>query len=136
MSLLGECIEGFEGTNVYKHWSTYNAQSTCEAAGYQWLEFTNYLELAPEHTTNDTCIGASNDAVTYVWGRAMGDPTLQCLVALRAPECVEAPWSRVNHYGNGKNTGEPLRYEWNLPYFPSGQSQKCVLRLRFVFCFL
>ena len=55
----------------------------------------------------------------------------KCLVKLPKPECVRAPESRPNHLGNGENV-VPLTYNWSLPHFPSGQAQRCVLRIRFV----
>ena len=116
----------------YKHWSPHNNRADCELRGGEWMEFHNFLERAPQHTTKEECVGASDEHVKYIWGRPMGDPVLQCLVALHEPECVEAPWSRPNHLGNTKSTGEPVNYEWKLPHFPSGISQRCVLRVRCV----
>jgi len=56
-----------------------------------------------------------------------------------APECIQAPWSRVNHLGNGRH-GQPNSYNWTLPFISSVSSnsptgvnspQRCVLRLRY-----
>lgn len=44
------------------------------------------------------------------------------------PECLQAPWSRVNHLGNGRY-GQANSYNWTIPYF--GSDQKCVVRLRY-----
>jgi hypothetical protein len=48
------------------------------------------------------------------------------------PECIQAPWSRVNHLGNGRH-GEADSYNWTLPSIldriPS--TQRCVVRLRY-----
>jgi len=44
------------------------------------------------------------------------------------PECLQAPWSRVNHLGNGRY-GQANSYNWTIPHF--GQDQKCVVRLRY-----
>jgi len=44
------------------------------------------------------------------------------------PECVQSPWSRVNHLGNGRY-GQANSYNWTIPHF--GYDQKCVLRLRY-----
>ena len=55
--------------------------------------------------------------------------TPECLVALNAPDCRESPFSRDNHLGNGENL-ENLRYDWVLPYFPSGVKHRIVLRIR------
>ena len=53
-----------------------------------------------------------------------------CLVLLKAPDCQKADFSRQNHLGNGENL-EPLRYTWKLPYFPSGKTQRIVVRMRY-----
>ncbi|EDQ91091.1 uncharacterized protein MONBRDRAFT_31750 [Monosiga brevicollis MX1] len=55
-----------------------------------------------------------------------------------APECIQAPWSRVNHLGNGR-FGQPNTYNWTLPYLTldgsldanAGVDHRCVLRLRY-----
>ena len=57
--------------------------------------------------------------------------TPECMVALDAPDCLESPFSRDNHLGNGESL-ENLRYDWVLPYFPSGIKQRIVLRIRYV----
>lgn len=44
------------------------------------------------------------------------------------PECLQAPWSRVNHLGNGRY-GQANSYNWTIPHF--GHDQKCVVRLRY-----
>lgn len=44
------------------------------------------------------------------------------------PECLQAPWSRVNHLGNGRY-GQANSYNWTIPHF--GSDMKCVLRLRY-----
>ena len=49
---------------------------------------------------------------------------------LKAPDCRQAPWSRSNHLGNGRD-GVPLNYTWVLPYFPSMETQRCVFRIRY-----
>ena len=62
------------------------------------------------------------------------------------PECIQAPWSRVNHLGNGR-FGQANTYNWTLPYIlhaygsrltaanpnPArvAANQRCVLRLRY-----
>ena len=49
-----------------------------------------------EYTNQASCEGASSDAMRYIWAVPHDSQTLnaQCLVALDAPECYEAPWSR------------------------------------------
>jgi hypothetical protein len=65
---------------------------------------------------------------------------------LPPPECKQAPWSRVNHLGNGR-FGQANTYNWSIPYdvladaygVPATsatmgndeQNLKCVLRLRY-----
>lgn len=66
-----------------------------------------------------------------------GDKTAkECLVALPPPDCLVAPFSRDNHLGNAAGGIEAMRYDWTLPYFPSGIKQRVVLRLRFVIVIL
>ena len=54
-----------------------------------------------------------------------------------APDCLQAPWTRVNHLGNGRH-GQPVTYNWTLPYLQLGYGRfaepaphRCVLRLRY-----
>lgn len=44
------------------------------------------------------------------------------------PECIQSPWSRVNHLGNGRY-GEANSYNWTIPHF--GYDMKCMVRLRY-----
>lgn len=44
------------------------------------------------------------------------------------PECLQAPWARVNHLGNGRY-GQANSYNWTIPHF--GNDMKCVVRLRY-----
>jgi len=120
-----ECVENFKNTQTPRHWSHHNNQKDCKAAGGEWLEFTNFLEKDKSKTTKATC-----EAAGHVWGRPIYSKNLECLVPLDKPECRASEWSRVNHLGNGKKA-EPLQYRWELPHFPSGQDQRCVLRLRY-----
>eukprot|EP00051_Salpingoeca_urceolata_P010126 m.123467 g.123467 ORF g.123467 m.123467 type:complete len:798 (-) comp16588_c0_seq2:470-2863(-) len=50
------------------------------------------------------------------------------------PECIQAPWSRVNHNGNGRH-GQHNQYNWTLPYLEIAPGKpvphRCVLRLRY-----
>jgi len=60
-----------------------------------------------------------------------------------APACIQAPWSRVNHLGNGRH-GQANSYNWTLPFVPKkganlgtaladleGMPSRCVMRLRY-----
>lgn len=44
---------------------------------------------------------------------------------------VKFSFLRSNHLGDARNRGNPQRYKWEIPYFPSRQSQRCVLRVRY-----
>eukprot|EP00045_Choanoeca_perplexa_P015670 m.200142 g.200142 ORF g.200142 m.200142 type:complete len:605 (+) comp17050_c0_seq9:3-1817(+) len=54
------------------------------------------------------------------------------------PQCIQAPWSRVNHLGNGR-FGQASSYNWTLPFLATDGSldedkstpHRCVLRLRY-----
>ena len=50
------------------------------------------------------------------------------ITGVAAPECIEAPWSRDNHLGNGLN-GYANQYQWELPQVTTPVT--CVLRLRY-----
>lgn len=127
--LPDECIQkDNEGKSRLS--SQYNNKKACEEKSGRWLAFHNYLERAPQFKTKGACEGASKDGVKYIWGRALYFPDEEvCLVALPKPECKEGLWSRVNHLGNGRD-GQPLSFAWALPNFPSGDAQRCVLRVR------
>lgn len=127
-----ECVEYFPGCSKYSHKSKHNNQKDCEEHLGKWTAFTNYLEKAPQHTSKSACEAASTPQITYVWGIPMFSETLEeeCLVALDPPECQQAPWNRDNHLGNTLN-GQSNSYEWTIPYFPSKQTQNCVLRFRY-----
>ena len=127
--LVDECIEK-DGSGHYQLGSKYNNQRECEANRGQWLPFYNYLEKATHLKTEAACTAASKKGVKYIWGRPIFVPEKkECLVALPAPDCKAAMWSRVNHLGNGRG-GQPLSYKWKLPHFPSGNTHRCFLRIR------
>lgn len=52
---------------------------------------------------------------------------------VRYPEstvkCIQAPWSRVNHLGNGR-FGQANTFNWTIPYV-SNRNEQCVVRLRY-----
>ena len=125
-----ECVEKYPGTNTYRHWSKYNNKKDCDAAKGEWLEFSNYLEKAKKYKSEKACIAASSNKINMIWARPHGSVNKECLVSLDKPDCIQAPWSRDNHLGNGKE-GEALNYTWSIPYFPSVQKQRCVIRIRY-----
>lgn len=131
-----ECIETYPNSNNIRHRSRWNNEADCKGNGGQWTGFTNYLEYASQYTTQAACNAANtnNAGIRYVWGipHDFLATRLQarCLVALNAPDCVEAPWTRVNHLGNTR-TGQASRYVWTLPHFPSGKEYNCIVRLRY-----
>ncbi len=85
--------------------------------------------LPTEYADQTECEASSSNGVRYVWGRPEGEVDEQCLVALDAPDCMVSPWTRDNHLGNTPD-GEASRYEWTLPYFPSGETKRCAMRIR------
>ena len=47
------------------------------------------------------------------------------------PDCEAAPWSRINHLGNGVN-GKMNTYTWRIPDdYPEIFDKKCVVRIRY-----
>lgn len=121
----GECKED-------KGWSRWNNQADCEANGGQWVLLYNYLEKATNLDTQSRCEGASSGKLRYVWAVPWDSTsyTPQCLLRLPAPECLEAPWSRSNHLGNGVD-GKAVHYNWTLPFFTSTSTKRCVFRIRY-----
>jgi len=120
-----ECVQNFPGNDGPRHWSKHNNKAACEAAGGTWTEFHNYLEVDTTKTSKVACEAAGN-----IWGKRIFNPVDACLVPLPEVDCRASEWSRVNHLGNGREA-EPLTYRWTIPHFPSGENQKCVLRLRY-----
>jgi len=128
----GMCIEKYRNSEETRHWSTKNDKLHCPCADGEWTEFHNYLEKATHITKKEDCVGPK-----YVWGiplftdyhKVGKEP--ECLVRLPPPECKQAPWSRVNHLGNGPE-GEANTYTWKLPHFLSNSpARKCVARIRY-----
>ena len=99
------------------------------------------------------CVPTVTDQTSQSWAGAWGAITAaQCSQYagqwigythnLPAPACLQAPWSRVNHLGNGRS-GQSLGYNWTLPSISSLIAQgvnlvggvtsfaKCALRLRY-----
>lgn len=86
--------------------------------------------MAPSFKTKTNCEKQSVKGGTrYIWARPMYGYQKRCLVALDAPTCKEAPFSRDNHLGDGVDL-KNLNLKWRLPHFPSGQEQNCIFRVR------
>lgn len=99
------------------------------------MNFNNYLEKV--NITEEDCtanpsyawaIPYRSEDIDQLEGEDQ-DKWKQCLVKLPKPDCKEAPRTRINHLGNGEGV-VPLTYDWVLPHFPSGERQRCVLRIR------
>lgn len=120
----------------WRHASKHNNHDACEANGGKWIDFQNYLEISKK--TETLCKGESDiwtipyrsENIDQLEGENP-EKWKKCLVKLPKPDCTEAPRTRTNHLGNGKGI-VPLTYNWILPHFPSGQEQRCVLRIRYV----
>lgn len=120
--------------NRFRHDSKYNNAADCAKNGGKWINFSNYLEKEPKYTNQASCEQAglmwtfayrSEDVVDH-----LGNIRKQCVVPLKEPDCLAAPYSRSNHLGNGVDLA-PLTYRWKLPYYPSQQQQSCFLRIRY-----
>ncbi|XP_064604875.1 protein DD3-3-like [Liolophura sinensis] len=128
----GLCIETFHDGSIRKA-SRWNNKAQCEENSGQWEFFSNYLEKAPEFTSERDCVNSKAGGHRHIWAvpyDAEDLTTKECLVALEAPDCSEAPWSRSNHLGDGRG-GHTLNYTWTLPFFPSGDTKRCVFRMRY-----
>ena len=104
------------------------------------------MEEYPKYQTEAACRAGSTTAVPLIWAipyrseeidnlKIVGDNVeslKRCLVALAPPECERTPYTRTNHLGNARGA-VPVRYNWVIPHFPSGKTQRCVIRLRSVF---
>jgi hypothetical protein len=75
----------------------------------------NAQKLATQQNTYETCTSAGN---TWENTGAFNIPP---------PECLEAPWGRINHLGNTKSGYMPS-YNWTVPY---GNFNTCVIRIRY-----
>ena len=94
----------------------------------KWWVARSYIDV--ESITQQACaLKNRTDGYTRYWDVIAYRDLPTCLVAPNPPECLPAPWSRVNHLGNGRS-GVPLNYTWAIPYFPSGNTKLAVVRLR------
>lgn len=130
-----ECVEKWEGekpTDPLRHYSEHNNEESCKNGGGKWTEFHNYLEILEDNESDCRAKNGTDFRMKskLIWGRPMYEKDEKCLVKLDPPICEEAPFSRVNHLGNGADL-EPLHVQWKIPAFPSRKAQKCVLRIRY-----
>ena len=106
---------------------------------------SNFLELNVEMNTQQKCktFQQNNPDIRTRWEIPFRsffprhfpsnlEQAKQCLILPPQVKCEVAPTSRPNHLGNG-DAKEALRYQWILPYFPTGESQRCVFRIRYVY---
>lgn len=127
-----QCVESYNGGSR-KHASKWNNQQQCEENGGQWVALHNYLEKAPAYTSESQCTRQSAGGYTYIWAVPYDADDVtekECLIKLDPPQCRAADYSRSNHLGNGVD-GKALSYDWTLPYFPSGNTKRCVFRIRY-----
>ena len=93
-----------------------------------WWVSRSYIDI--ESVSKRICEHLNGtDGYTRYWDSPTFEGDNTCLVAPKVPTCTLAPWSRVNHLGNGRE-GVPLNYTWTIPYFPSRNTKLAVLRLR------
>ncbi|XP_028403206.1 protein DD3-3-like isoform X2 [Dendronephthya gigantea] len=114
----------------------HNNAFACSQGGGKWLEYSNFLEILPNINTEGECksYDRGNPNIRTRWAIPYfpGDikHKVMCLVLPPKVKCSVAPTSRPNHLGNGENV-IAMRHQWILPYFPSGETQRCVFRLRY-----
>ena len=143
-SFTGECLEYYPTkSDGFRHYSNHNNKFACEINKGIWVQFSNYLEEYPQQQTEAGCKSAITRKFRLIWAIPYRSEDIdklkmvnnnveslkRCLVALNAPECKVAPRTRTNHLGNADGV-VPLRYNWKLPYYPSGHAQRCVFRIR------
>ena len=117
-------MKKFAGTTVVSHYHILSFSLYYSPLTDTWVWLYAYLDIDDEVSTEAACTGSDR-----VWAQPWLHSVPACLVLPPVPECKKAGWTRVNHLGNGRD-GVPLNYTWRLPHFPSGSSQRCVLRLR------
>ncbi|CAB3980510.1 Hypothetical predicted protein, partial [Paramuricea clavata] len=140
-----ECLQYYNTkSDGFRHDSVFSNKKDCENNHGYWVSFSNYLEKYPKYQTEQACKAASSSQRRLIWAipyrsedidnlKMTGDNVESlkcCLVALDAPECTKAPYTRSNHLGNADGV-VPLRYDWAIPHFPSGHTQRCVMRIRY-----
>ena len=141
-----ECLQYYSSKqDGLRHDSPISNKVDCENNGGFWVSFSNYLEEYPKYQTEAACRAGSTRVVRLIWAipyrseeidklKIIGDNVeslKRCLVALAPPQCRRTPYTRSNHLGNTRGV-VPARYKWVIPNFPSGKTQRCVIRLRSV----
>lgn len=129
-----ECVEKTGNKKEWIRRSRWNNKVECEAANGKWLAFHNFLERAPQFTNERSCLNAAKQTkIPYIWGLPSDTKNIdkyECLVGVDPIVCKKAPYSRVNHLGNGVSK-KANTFTWTLPHFPSGKEQRCVFRIRY-----
>ena len=117
-----------------KYWSRWNNKKDCWDNGGHWLAVTKVLETHSSYASEAACNAASGKAavggVTLWWGPKIENKTSECHTVPDAPKCSEAPWSRVNHLGNGRDA-QANNFTWVLPYYAIPEDKRCVFRMRY-----
>uniref|UniRef100_A0A0L8HLP4 Protein DD3-3 n=1 Tax=Octopus bimaculoides TaxID=37653 RepID=A0A0L8HLP4_OCTBM len=95
----GECVE-FYPDKSRKCTSRWNNKADCEKNKKTWVEFSSYLEKAPQYKTAEECKNAKSKVhVEHLWGLPWDTKNIshkECLVRADAPECHKAAYSRYN----------------------------------------
>lgn len=94
-------------------------KSRCEyyASNSENKKSRNYCD-DPQYNNEASCTG---NGANWLSNPSHGLP---------APECTEAPWGRDNHLGSGSD-GFMNAYNWSVPTVKAGDSDNCVLRIRY-----
>lgn len=123
MKPKGKCFE------EEKRSSRYNNAESCRANGGTWKDVYQYLEKDTKLPKKSICESREN----RVWGTprdALSPEQEECLVVPPKLVCQKAPHTRTNHLGDTSDV-TPANFTWTLPYFPSGMTKKCALRIRY-----
>lgn len=135
-----ECIQQFTNGGE-AHYSFAETKAKCDAANGEWREIHSYLEKLTEANGNPpTSAGGCNTLADQKniprskveFAYAIYGKQKECLVKLEKPDCLVASYSRDNHLGNvDGDTMQTNQYNWQMPIFPSGETQRCALRVRY-----
>ncbi|XP_028415089.1 protein DD3-3-like [Dendronephthya gigantea] len=140
----GECLEKYNGGEKFKHYSRYNNPTDCKANGKDWIVFRSFIDIKDEYKNKASCEQATTKDVPLVWGVPYKselvdslelDPVTKkpkefCLVQPPELDCKVSPVSRPNHLGNVVDS-YAMNYTWIIPYFPSQNQKRCVVRIRY-----